>query len=78
MAYMKYIKGENGTVVIFSQNLTHKHVSECLGIKVKSAGSVSMVDDQISVFGESITLSNRPESGDSAMIKRQLDVYDGT
>ena len=77
MASMKYIQDEHGRFILFSKSFTHKDVAEGLDIQPKSAGSVSLFDENIQVHGESTTLAIHSNSQDGAAIKRQLDFYDG-
>ena len=77
MASMKYIRDDNSNIVIFSSGLNHKDVAEGLNLKPASAGSVSLIDSEVSVSGESFTLGISSNPEDSLRIKTQLDFYDG-
>jgi hypothetical protein len=77
MASMKYIKDEHGRFIIFDAAFTHKDVADALQIKVESAGMVSLIDSQVSVNGESVTLCKKANPNDGPAIHRGLDFYDG-
>lgn len=77
MASMKYISDEFGNFIIFSNPLTHKDIADKLGIKPVAAGSVALMDKDINVSGESVTLRCSCDKADGERIKRQLDFYDG-
>jgi len=79
MSYMKYVRSKHGEIIIFSPSMKHSDIAECVGGKkeIESAGQIGMAIDEneISCYGESLTLGVRSDKEDRGRVYRNISMY---
>ena len=73
MSFSKYIIIDNGGVevpIVFDEILSHKEMS--YNKTVISAGFLDVWENEVSVFGESVTLNIKSRKEDAILIKKML------
>ena len=80
MSYMKYIMLKNGSIILFTEDISHKEMADRFGGRenVASAGQTSFVldnENQVGAFGESLTLGIRSDNTDAKRLYNAVSMY---